>query len=75
MQENILSEKIIGCCIRVHKILGPGLLEFVYEEALAYELNSMNIKYDRQEDIAVNYRDIRLNVGFRADIIVEKKCL
>ena len=75
MQENILSEKIIGCCIKVHKILGPGLLESVYEEALAYELNNMNVKYTRQEDIAVNYKDIRLNVGFRADIIVEDRVL
>ena len=75
MQENILSEKIIGCCIRVHRILGPGLLESVYEEALAHELNNMNINFERQEEMAVNYGDIRLNLGFRADIIVEDKVL
>jgi len=75
LKENILSKKIIGCCIRVHKNLGPGLLESVYEEGLACELSRTNIKYERQEDIAVKYEDIRLNVGFRADIIVEDKVL
>ena len=75
MEENFLSEKIIGCCIRVHKNLGPGLLESVYEEALAHELNQMNIKFKRQEEMAINYDDIRLNMGFRADLIVEGKVL
>ena len=75
MDENFLSEKIIGCCIRVHKNLGPGLLESVYEEALAHEWNQMNIKFKRQEEMAINYDDIRLNMGFRADLIVEGKVL
>ena len=55
--------------------MGPGLLESVYEEALAHELNNMNINFERQEEMAVNYGDIRLNLGFRADIIVEDKVL
>ena len=75
MQENSLSAKIIGCCITVHKQLGPGLLESVYEQALAYELNKEGFSCERQKDIPVDYRDIRLNIGFRADIIVEDKVL
>jgi len=75
VQENYLSEKIIGCCITIHKLLGPGLLESVYEEALAYELNKNNLKYSRQTDIAIEYKGLRLNIGFRADIVVENKVL
>ena len=75
MKENSLSAKIIGCCITVHKQLGPGLLESVYEEALACELHRESLNYERQKDIPVDYRDIRLNIGFRADIIVEDKVL
>ena len=75
MHENYLSEQIIGCCITIHKLLGPGLLESVYEEALAYELNRKALKCNRQKDISVDYKDVRLNIGFRADIIVEDKVL
>ena len=75
MQENSLSERIIGCCIAVHQQLGPGLLESVYEEALAYELNKVRLTCERQKEIPVDYRDIRLNIGFPADIIVEDQVL
>ena len=76
MDENRVSYHIISAAIEVHKTLGgPGLLESVYEEALAYELNTESLKCERQKDIPVGYRDIRLNIGFRADIIVEDKVL
>jgi GxxExxY protein len=75
VQENFLSEKIIGCCIAVHKLLGPGLLESVCETALIYELTRAGLRCDRQKEIPVNYDDITLPVGFRADIIVEDKVL
>ena len=75
VHENYLSEQIIGCCIIIHKLLGPGLLESVYEEAPAYELNRKALKCSRQKDISVDYKDLRLKVGFRADIIVEDKVL
>ena len=75
MQENFLSEKIIGCFIAVHKFLGPGLLESVYEEALAYELSKENVECSRQKNIPANYKGVLPNFGFRADIIVEDKVL
>ena len=75
MNENALSEKIIGCCIRVHKILGPGLLESVYEKALIYELAKLGIKCSRQKEIPMKYQDFRLNIGFIADIVVEDKVI
>jgi len=73
LSEKALSEKIIGCCIRVHKILGPGLLELVYEKALIYEMAKLGIKCSRQKEIPVKYQDFRLNIGFIADIVVEDK--
>ena len=75
MNENALSEKITGCCIRVHKILGPGLLESVYEKALIYELAKLGIKCSRQKEIPMKYQDFRLNIGFIADIVVEDKVI
>lgn len=75
MQENILSGRIIGCCITVHRLLGPGLLESAYEEALAYELGRQNLKCTRQRSIRVRYRDIELSIGFRADVIVDDRVL
>ena len=75
IQENFLSEKIIGCCIAVHKFVGPGLPESVYEEALVYELCAENLECSRQKNMPVNYKGFSLNFGFRADIIVEDKVL
>ncbi len=71
MHENFLSGKIIGCCIAIHKSLGPGLLESVYETALVHELTQVNLRCDRQKEMPVKYRHITLPIGFRADIIVE----
>ena len=75
MQENALSGRVIGCCMMVHRLLGPGLLESAYEEALVYELGKQNLKCTRQKSIPVHYRDIELNSGFRADVIVDDKVL
>ncbi|MAG13508.1 MAG: GxxExxY protein [Spirochaetales bacterium] len=75
MHENELSEKIIGCSIVVHKLLGPGLLESVYETALVYELTQNGLRSDRQKEMPVSYRDTILPAGFRADVVVEDKVL
>ena len=75
MQENLLSRRIIGCCITVHRHLGPGLLESVYETALEYELARVGLRYHKQKEIPVRYGDIILPIGFRADIIVEERVL
>jgi len=75
MEENDISFKIRGCIFKVFNTLGPGLLESVYEAALAYELQELNLKVETQVPIPVIYNQIRLDLGFRADIIVEKKVL
>ena len=70
---NELTGKIIGCAIEVHKLLGPGLLESAYEECLCYELAQNNIVYERQKPIPVVYKTIKLDAGYRLDILVENK--
>jgi len=65
-----LTEKIIGCAIEVHKHLGPGLLESAYEDCLAYELKNLGLKVDRQKPIPLIYKEIKLDCGYRLDILV-----
>jgi GxxExxY protein len=67
--------KIIGAAIEVHKELGPWYLESVYEDALCYELEKMNIPFERQVELDVNYKDTVFKRRFRADLIVEGKVL
>lgn len=66
---------VVNAAIAVHRALGPGLLESVYELALAFELTDRNIRFVRQAVIPVNYRGHELGEGFRADIIVEASLL
>jgi GxxExxY protein len=75
MVENEISYKIRGCIFRVYNSLGPGLLESVYEAALVYELTQLNLAVQSQSPIPVIYNEIKLDLGFRADLIVEKKVL
>jgi len=70
-----LTYKIIGAGQEVYKELGSGYLESVYEDALCYELNSLNIDYQRQLELDVHYKDIIFERRFRADLLVEKKVL
>jgi len=72
MDINQITEKIIGCAIEVHKRLGPGLLESAYEECLSYELKSAGFTIERQVPVPVVYKDIKLECGYRIDILVEK---
>jgi GxxExxY protein len=65
------SQRIIGACIEVHRHLGPGLLESAYEECLAYELRSLNLRYERQVPLRVSYKGISLARGYRIDLVVE----
>lgn len=71
MKHEELTSRIIGICIKVHSILGPGLLESVYEEALCFELTRQGFNFLRQQGVKVNYEDVQLGLGFRADVIVE----
>ena len=73
MTENELATIAVDICYKIHTIPGPGLLESDYEAAFAYELDKRNIPYLRQQGIVANYEDVVLNVGFRADIIMESK--
>ena len=66
-----LTEKIIGCAIEVHRYLGPGLLESAYEECLCYELLKAGLKVERQKALPVVYKEIKLDCGYRLDILVE----
>ncbi|MCX6165484.1 MAG: GxxExxY protein, partial [Ignavibacteriae bacterium] len=68
---DLVSNKIIGCAIEVHKTLGPGLLESVYEECLCFELSKQNIKFQRQLSIPIKYKDSDLEIGYRVDLLVE----
>ncbi|MEZ4443718.1 MAG: GxxExxY protein [Polyangiaceae bacterium] len=66
-----LTERIIGAAIDVHRGLGPGLLESAYEECLCYELGLRGIAYERQVELPIEYKNVTLSVGYRADVIVE----
>ena len=66
-----LTGKIIGCAIEVHKALGPGLLESAYEECLAYELQAAGLSIERQKPLPIVYKNIKLDCGYRIDILVE----
>lgn len=69
---NTLTQKIIGCAIEVHRRLGPGLLESIYEKALCIELGYNGIKYERQKSVNVDYRNQSLG-SYKIDILVENK--
>ena len=68
---NQITEKIIGCAISVHRVLGPGLLESAYEECLCYELSQANLKFQRQVALPVIYKGVKLDCGYRMDVVVE----
>ena len=67
---NQISQEIIGAAIVVHSELGPGLLESVYEECLAYELTLRNISFERQKPVPVMYKGKQIDCGFRLDLLV-----
>ena len=75
MRENEISGLVLDTCIRIHRVLGPGLFESVYEEVLCYELKRSGLAVDRQRLVPIQYESVRLKAGFRADLIVENKVL
>lgn len=72
---NDLTGKVIGAAIEVHKVLGPGLLESAYEECLCHELKLKEIPFERQKDLPIEYKGIKLSCGYRLDIVVEKNLI
>lgn len=75
MTENEIAKEIVDAAYKIHTRLGPGLFESVYEVVLAYELESRGLQVVRQQAIAVVYEGVRLEEGFRADLIVEDKVI
>jgi len=75
MNENILSSIIIGCAIEVHKQLGPGLLESTYEACLAHELRQKGLYIVQQQALPIIYKGIKLEAGYRIDILAEQKVI
>ena len=70
---NKLTKQIIGAAIEVHRHLGPGLLESTYETCLAYELQQLGLSFERQKALPLVYKEIRLDQGYRIDLLVERK--
>jgi GxxExxY protein len=70
-QLNSITEQIIGAAIDVHRTLGPGLLESAYEACLMFELVSRGLKVEKQKPLPVIYRDVKLDCGYRLDLVVE----
>jgi GxxExxY protein len=71
MDENRISKIIVDCCYNIHRTLGPGLLESVYLEVLMYELKKAGLKCEKEVGVPIHYKEIKLDIGFRADVIVE----
>jgi GxxExxY protein len=75
VNENEIGTIVVDCAIKMHRRLGPGLLESVYEAVLAYELKRRDLSIERQAPIPIVYDDIRFEEGFRADLIVNGKVI
>ncbi len=73
LHEESLTEEIIGAAIEVHRHLGPGLLESAYEECLCHELSLRGFSFERQKPLPLQYKGIKLDCGYRVDLLVEGK--
>ena len=72
---NDLSGAVIGAAIEVHTILGPGLLESVYEECLCRELELREIPYERQKELPIEYKGVKLDCGYRLDVLADESLI
>ena len=68
---DLLSQRVIGCAIEVHRQTGPGLLESTYEQCLSYELRGQNIRHALQKEMPISYKGIALKCGYRVDVLIE----
>jgi GxxExxY protein len=75
MRANEISRRVIGACIEIHRTLGPGLLESAYEECLCDELNLQSFAFERQKLLPVAYKGIKLDCGYRLDMVVEDQVI
>ncbi len=71
MRTQELTSEVIGAAIKVHRLLGPGLLESAYESCLAYELQKLGLRMERQKPVPLIYEAVKLDCGFRADLVIE----
>lgn len=72
-KQDPLSGSVIGAAIEVHRLLGPGLLESTYEECLCYELSCREIPFERQWALPVHYKKVRLDCGYRLDLVIQRE--
>ena len=72
---NELSQKIIGCAIEVHKVLGPGMLESTYEECLKFELEKMGLKVEQQKEFLLNYKGLSIEKAYKLDLLIEDRVI
>ena len=75
MRENEISKIVFELCLMIHKKYGPGLFESVYEEIICFELHKLDISFTRQQVIPLIHEEIKMDVGFRADVIIENKVI
>jgi GxxExxY protein len=75
MTENEISYKIIGAAIELHRNIGPGLLESTYENALAFDLREIGLDVKQQVSMPFHYKEIKIEVGYRIDLVVENKVI
>jgi len=73
MTENEITETVIGCAMKVHSQLGPGLLESAYEECTGYEIVKRGLYVERQKPLPLTYEEVRLECGYRLDMMIERK--
>ncbi len=74
-QENELAKTALNICFKIHSLYGPGLYESVYEEIFSYELIKHQLSFERQKPIPLVYEELKMNIGFRADVIIENKLI
>ena len=75
MTENEITEVVIGCAIKVHRSLGPGLLESAYEECMDYEMRKTILEIERQKPLPLIYEEVKLDCGYRLDFMANKKVI
>lgn len=75
MHEDEIAKIVFESGLKVHKALGPGLLESAYEECLHYELSELGLEVERQKGLPLIYREIKMDIGYRPDLIVEKRLI
>lgn len=75
LTENEISKTVVNCALRVHKSLGPGLLESAYEECLFYELKKEGLTVEKQKPLPLIYEEVKLDIGYRVDLLVDHKVI